>query len=327
MQCRPLDHSEQALWDDLVAQNPAAGFMQSSGWARRAETEGYVVHRLGLFSENQLIGGAFLFGYPSPSNAPGLLFCPEGPVLDWNSLSDARAGLRLLIQAARDLGALGLRIEPHLAPPAPSLLRNWQRAPIDLVPQHTLTLNLTLSKAELLSQMKPKGRYNIKIAERHGVRVRRSRDTRDLRVFYELFEETARRNQLFTEPYGYFLNLFAALPEHSALYLAEHQTKILAAGLLICFGARATYLYGGSSRESKHTMPCYAMHAAMIDQARAAGCTEYDFWGYDPFEQPSHLYAGISKFKTQFGGSRQSTIGAQDLLFYDRLADQIALAL
>ena len=60
----------------------------------------------------------------------------------------ARSGLRLLIEQARELavqhGALGLRIEPHLPPPRPSLLRNWTRAPVDLTPNHTLMQDLTL---------------------------------------------------------------------------------------------------------------------------------------------------------------------------------------
>ena len=61
------------------------------------------------------------------------VLCPEGPVLPWEDTGRARSGLRLLIAQARELavqrGALGLRIEPHLSPPRPSLLRNWSRAP------------------------------------------------------------------------------------------------------------------------------------------------------------------------------------------------------
>ena len=43
----------------------------------------------------------------------------------------------------------------------------------------------------------------------------------------------------------------------------------------------------------------------------------------DPFGLPDHLYAGISRFKRQFGGSRRDSIGAYDHIFYDRLADRL----
>jgi len=70
-------------------------------------------------------------------------------------------------------------------------------------------------------------------------------------------------------------------------------------------------------------MPAYAAHWAAIQAARDRGCTEYDFYGYDPFGQPGHLYAGFSRFKKQFGGFRRDSIGAYDHLFYERLAESL----
>jgi len=42
--------------------------------------------------------------------------------------------------------------------------------------------------------MKPKGRYNIGVARRHGVEVRFSSDERDIPLFYRIFEQTAAGN-------------------------------------------------------------------------------------------------------------------------------------
>ena len=71
--------------------------------------------------------------------------------------------------------------------------------------------------------MRPKGRYNLKLSARHGAQARQSRDPADLAPFYALFAETAGRQQFYAEPYGYFLNLGAALfPDGDAeLFLAE----------------------------------------------------------------------------------------------------------
>jgi lipid II:glycine glycyltransferase (peptidoglycan interpeptide bridge formation enzyme) len=46
-------------------------------------------------------------------------------------------------------------------------------------------------------------------------------------------------------------------------------------------------------------------------------------YGIDAFERRDHLYAGITRFKKQWGGNVLQRIGAKDYIFYDRLADQI----
>lgn len=315
-------------WDALAGQAAESGFMQSSAWAAFKRMEGYETPRFGLFEEDNLIGGGTLLHYPA-KGSEGFLVCPEGPILPWNDREKARDGLRKLLAVAQGLaerkGGLGLRIEPHLPPPRPSLLRNWNRAPIDLNPIHSLMLDLTLSDEELRAQMHPKGRYNLGLAARHGVQVRRSNRMQDLSVFYPLFEETGRRDDFFAEPYSFFLNLGAALFPcgQAELFLAEWQGKTLAALLVIFFGRRATYLYGGSSGQHRNVMPTYALHWAAAQAARERGCLEYDLYGYDPFGQPDHAYAGFSRFKKQFGGVRHDWIGAYDLIFYDRLADTL----
>lgn len=317
-----------AAWDALAGQTPESGFMQSTAWAAFKRAEGYTARRYGLFEAGALCGGASILFYPMSGGA-GFLLCPEGPILPWHDTRRARQGLRLLIERARSLagefGAIGLRIEPHLPPPRPSLLRNWVRAPIDLTPVHTLMLEVNASDEALLAQMSPKGRYNIRLAARHGVRVRISDAEEDLARFYPLFQDTALRNRFFAEPYGFFLNLGATLFSvgRAALFLAEWQGQVLAANLVVFYGRRATYLYGGSSLTHRAVMPNYALHWATIQEARNRGCVEYDFYGYDPFGLPDHLYAGFSRFKKQFGGRHVASAGAYDLLFYDLLADRL----
>ncbi len=325
---RTIDAAWDEQWDALAGETEASGFMQSSAWSAFKRSEGYETPRFGLFENGTLIGGASLLVYPHESQ--GFVLCPEGPVLPWDRKDTAREGLRLLISAAQDLAGslreVGLRIEPHLPPPAPSVLRNWGRSPVDLTPVHTLMADLSCSEEDILARMRPKGRYNLKLAQRHGVNVVQSDEMRDLSRFYELFEETAWRNDFFAEPYGFFLNLGTALfpAQCAALFLAEYDGETIAAILVVFFGRRATYLYGGSSVACRNVMPNYALHWAAMVEARKRGCREYDLYGYDPFGLPDHLYAGISRFKRQLGGARRDWIGARDLIFYDRLAEQVA---
>jgi peptidoglycan pentaglycine glycine transferase (the first glycine) len=325
---REIGPEWDAEWDALASRTVESGFMQSSAWMAFKKAEGFLTLRVGLFENDRLGGGAVLIHYPA-AGKEGFVLCAEGPVLPWNDTPRARAGLRAVISVAQDLvekqGGLGLRIEPHLTPPAPSLLRNWSRAPVDLTPIHTLLIDLTLSDETLLSQMHPKGRYNLGVSQRHGVEVVRSTSLAELSAFYPLFQETSARNGFFAEPYGFFLNLGAALfPSGQAeLFLARWEGRILSGILVVYYGGRATYLYGGSSGADRHVMPNYALQWKAIQASRNRGCTEYDLYGYEPFGLPDHLYAGISRFKRQCGGFRRDFIGGHDLIFYDRLADRL----
>lgn len=317
-----------AEWDALASQTPESGLMQSSAWAAFKRAEGYETRRYGFWEGEHLHGGATFYTY-SAGRESGFVVCPEGPVLPWGDTARARVCLRALIAVAERLGephgALGLRIEPHLPPPAPSLLRNWSRAPVDLTPTHTLVVDVTQPDDALLRALRPKARYNLALSQRHGVQVICSTDMRDWPRFYALFVETAQRNGFFAEPYGFFLNLGAALfpSGQAALLLTEWQGQVLAAHVVVFYGRRATYLYGGSMTRHKNVMPSHALYWAGMQEARARGCLEYDLFGYDPFGQPDHLYAGISRFKAQWGAARRDSLGARDLVFYDRLADRM----
>jgi lipid II:glycine glycyltransferase (peptidoglycan interpeptide bridge formation enzyme) len=103
--------------------------------------------------------------------------------------------------------------------------------------------------------------------------------------------------------------------------LATWNDEVLAAILVVYWGDRATYLYGGRNPDHPEVMASYALHWATMQRARFRNCTQYDFYGYTT--NPKHSYARFSQFKRQFGGTSTTTIGAHDYFFYDRLADTL----
>lgn len=103
--------------------------------------------------------------------------------------------------------------------------------------------------------------------------------------------------------------------------LASWRGNILAAILVVYWGNRATYLYGGRRLEHSEVMSTYALHWAAMQRAKARGCKVYDFYGFT--RNPAHAYAKFSQFKSQFGGVLVTTIGAHDYFFYDQLADTL----
>ena len=300
--------------------------MQSLHWAQVKARQGLISFHIGLFEKDLLIGGVIFYS-SMKRNGAGFLIAPEGPVLPWHNEKLAAELLALIMDTAQShaakLGIMAIRIEPRLAPPPMSILREFGRAPIDLIPRETLYINLSLSEENLLAGMKQKGRYNIKLAERNGIKVFEDKSKEAVYRFYSIVREASQRDDFALEPISFFEHLTAVLSPagHARFLFSEHEGDRLGTALLINYGQRATYLYGGISNQKRNLMSGYALQWAAIKMAKESGCDTYDFYGFDPFRSPDHQYARFSQFKSQFGGKPISFIGAHDYFFLDNLTD------
>ncbi len=319
----PLETRHREAWEALVANHPASGFMQSWAWSAFKELEGYRVLRLGLFEGERLKGGAIAYLFPSPAEA-GLAAMPDGPLLDWDAPDNGQA-FRALVAAVRRAAANGqrlmaLRVEPRLAA-LPQVLEGLPRSPVDLVPAETLEVDLG-PEPEMLARMKPKGRYNARLALRRGVEVVSSADPADVHAFYAVMEQTARYHGFLLEPKGFFINLVQALfPQMARFAFARYKGVTLAAALTLRHGRTTTFLYGGHLPLFREVMASHALHWHILREAAREGFRVYDFYGYVPPGRPDHPYDRFSRFKEKFGGRALARIGSRDVIFYDRLAE------
>lgn len=205
-------------------------------------------------------------------------------------------------------GGLGPSEVEALRPGVGGALR---RAAADVQPPDTVLVDLRPGEEELLSGMKPKWRYNVRLAQKKGVSVE-SGGLEAVPEFYELYRATSMRDRIALHPERYYSRLFSLAAERRAaglpgapdlrLWTARHEGKALAAIVTAFRGGRAVYLYGASSDEGRNLMPAYALQWAAMRAAKAAGCVEYDLFGIPPAEDPSHPMAGLYRFKTGFGG-------------------------
>ncbi|MBW4469658.1 MAG: peptidoglycan bridge formation glycyltransferase FemA/FemB family protein [Stenomitos rutilans HA7619-LM2] len=302
--------------------SPVGCFMQAWAWADFKQLEGYQSFRYGLFAENNLVGGCCFYYYPCEHNA-NMLVAPGAPCF---LPGFEQAGMQLLVEQARVLakkvGAIALRFEPLWLEKLMDL-DGFVRAPVELLPSETLLIDLCPAIAKILAAMKPKGRYNIRLSQRHGVTTHFTTDAQAIPVFYNLFWETAQRQQFFGEPYSFFINLCQTLfaANMAEIGWATWQNEVLVTVLIVYWGKRATYLYGGRTDRHAHVMASYGLHWAAMQRAKTKGCSLYDFYGYT--RNPKHNYAKFSQFKRQFGGAPVTTIGAYDYFFYNQLADTL----
>jgi lipid II:glycine glycyltransferase (peptidoglycan interpeptide bridge formation enzyme) len=186
-------------------------------------------------------------------------------------------------------------------------LAGFKKAAATVQPPDTVIINLDVSCEEILASMKSKWRYNISLAEKKGVKVE-SGGARDIEIFYSLLKETAERDGIAVHGINYYKTLFEVCQKQNKedqfirLYIAKHENDILAAIVVLFRGKTATYLYGASSNNKRNLMAPYALQWNGIQDAKKAGCLNYDLFGIPPNDDPDHPMAGLYRFKTGFGG-------------------------
>jgi lipid II:glycine glycyltransferase (peptidoglycan interpeptide bridge formation enzyme) len=286
-------------------------FKARFGWSPRpflAEWE--EAEALPLLVMRRTLGLRLSFAYvPWGPELPGS-FPPDGPCRI-GALAELAERLRDLLP--RDTAFI--RFDPPWpveGAEGPPLGKPLVRAGTDVQVPDTVILDLGLSESALLGGMKPKWRYNIRLAEKKGVQVRRA-DEAGLDAFYALYRQTARRDRIAIHSAGYYRSIFSHGREYAAsaeasppvdirLYLAEYEGDAIAGIITLFRGTEAVYLYGASADHKRNLMAPYALQWRAIRDGQAAGCGTYDLFGIPPGENPRHPMAGLYRFKTGFGG-------------------------
>lgn len=195
------------------------------------------------------------------------------------------------------------------------------RAASDIQVPDTVLIDLTPSEEDILAAMKPKWRYNIRLAAKKGVEVS-SLGVEAVSEFYRLYRETAARDRIALHPEVYYRRLFEVVDEYRArgdtdapdlrLWIARKDGVALAAIITLFRAEEAVYLYGASSNEGRELMPAYALQWEAMRAAKAFGCVRYDLFGIPPSDNPDHPMAGLYRFKTGFGGTIIHRAGSWD---------------
>lgn len=197
---------------------------------------------------------------------------------------------------------------------------NFRRALSNVLPSNTVFIDLLDDEESIINRMKPKTRYNIKLAGRRGVNVRVA-DIDELDVWYDLYSQTAKRNGIFINDVRYFRELMSVnsygtgSPAVALLLIAEIDTIPLASMFLILSSGRASYLYGASSDMHRNLMAPYALQWRAIQIAKEYGCYQYDMFGVSPNSDTNHPLSGLYRFKSGFGGDMFHSLGCWDYPF------------
>jgi len=326
MQLVELSLADKELYNRFVKNNEAGSFLQSWEWGEWQASLGREALRFFVIDDYQ--GGNLasiqLIKMPLPFGRY-YLYAPYGPVLaGGENFQFPIFNFQLLLRELKKKfsEAIFIRIEPK---ETYNLQLTTYNLPIvksaNIQPGKTLLIDLTKSADDLLVEMHPKTRYNIKIAQKRGVEIK---DEFDISVGHGLFfdealkliMQTSKRQKFTTFPPEYYKKMvdFFALGSGEVrlhVYKAVLNDQLLSGAIMIDFGKTRTFLFGGSSENNKNVMAPYLLHWQAMQDAAAQGFKIYDFWG---IETASGDVPGFVRFKLGFGGREQIYAGAYDYI-------------
>ena len=240
---------------------------------------------------------------------PGLRGGVAGAI--WEDLFEQVKGL------ARKEKAVFVRIEPSEGDDLNYLDKKWRKAHAHYQPEWTLKVDLEPSLEEILAQMKQKGRYNIRVAEKKGVLVRKGKGAEDVTAFYKILQKTGGRDGFHIHDEEYYQEFVKAATagDWGTLYLAEHEGQVIGGIIATFYGDTGTYYYGASDHEFRSLMAPYLIQWTAMQEAKKRGLKWYDFLGIAPPDQPKHPWVGITQFKQKFGGEIVHYQKAREFVF------------
>ncbi len=178
-------------------------------------------------------------------------------------------------------------------------------------PQTSLVIDLDQSEEEILKQMKPKGRYNIKVAQKHGVVVHPSDD---IETFHHLLSSTGFRDGFGIHTESYYQKMFKSMPDNAQLLLAKYNDEVIAGGLFVYLDEWGIYYYGASVASHRKVMAPYLIQWEAMKEAKKRDCKYYDFLGIAPENSKNHPWAGVTDFKRKFGGRTANYPQAREIV-------------
>lgn len=191
----------------------------------------------------------------------------------------------------------------------------------------TALIDLTRTKEVILADMKPKWRYNIRLAEKKWIAAEIvEKNDQNIQSFSRLSQETTARDKFAGHSFEYYKRFLELLPS-SQLILAKTEWKVIAGGIFIFNSDVSIYYYGASSSEKQYRnlMAPYAVQWTAIQHAKKIDSKLYDFLGVSGtwiYEDES--LRGVTDFKMKLTKkivhvSNSSIFIYKKILFYSIL--------
>ena len=343
MNIREITNKDE--WEDFLQNCTEKTFLHSWNWGEFSAKGGSAsggnpenkVWRFGAYDNQKLLGVALVLKISARRGT--FLFIPHGPVvIDGLEEKDKEEILQAILVQLENIikepARVGgekisfVRIAPiwERTPENVHIFEDsdFRLAPIHIHPEVSWELNITPPEEQILANMRKTTRYLIRQAEKNpDIEIVKSQNPEDLRFFFPVYKETAKRHKfvVFSEKYlETEFNIFSK-DKQIELFLGKYKGEIVSVALFVFWQGMCVYHHSGSLSKYNKIPVSYLLQWEAIKEAKNRQCQTYNFWGIAPdiqtekdAQKSSHPWAGLSLFKMGFGGYRKEYVKTQDLV-------------
>jgi len=284
--------------------------IQSWEWGDARKSLNIPVLRYGIFKKGRLVKVFQLTLHKIPKTSKYVGYLPKGPLPD-KELVEA------LKKISQKENLAFIKIEPNVE----ILNSKFQipnsliKSPKPLFTKYNFVLDITKSEEDLLKNMYPKTRYNIRVAEKHQVKVEERVDDEAFEIYLKLYFETTKRQGYHGHNKTYHQKIWQALRDAkmARILISFYQEKPLTAWMLLNFKETLFYPYGGSSLEHKEVMANNLVAWEAIKLGKKMKLKYFDMWGaLGPNADHKNPWFGFHKFKMGYGGKHVEYLDTYD---------------
>jgi len=326
--------TNRSVWNDAIKKLPGSSILQTWEWGQvKSEFGWQPTYFLWRNIDQKPVAGALMLVRELPILGLRTIYIPQGPLLDWENKALYHQVIQDLESLSKAKCAFSMKIDPEVIRSHDEEIdkesKDWFRAQevVSFLKErgfiyssqqiqfnNTAWMDLDASEDALLSAMKQKTRYNIRLAGRKGVRIRRG-SLDDIDLLYQMYLETSLRDGFIIRPGYYYDRVWTTFFKAGMLVplIAMVDEEPVAGLMLFYSGKRSWYLYGMSTGNHREKMPNYLLQWEAIKISKKLGCAVYDLWGApDIFDEKDDMW-GVYRFKQGLGATPVQRIGAYDL--------------
>lgn len=276
---------------------------------------GFSVERIGLFDSKTLVGVCQIIDIKAKRGH--YLHLRHGPVFSQSTNNYFDTLLDHIKQIAKEKGAAFVRISPYISSDDVQKhffkSRGFLNAPIHRMDGEVCwVLDITKSENELLTGMRKTHRYLIKKGQGMEIKIVQTKKVSDIEKFLPLYKDLSVRKHFV--PHKGVREEFATFSKvnQEVLYLAHYNNKIISGAIIAFLPTMAIYRHSASDNAYRNIPASYLIQWEAIKEAKKRGIPLYNFWGIADQNDKNHPWAGLTLFKTGFGGRQLEFIHAMD---------------
>lgn len=301
--------------------------IQTWDWGDFQISQGHKIYHLGVFDQEKMVSAYSVSFHKIPRTKYSIGTILRGPNIDQDMLDN-------ITKIASNENAIFVKFEPDvyqrtytpdLTPT--TLIQNYSFSNLVVSPKsafypYSYVVDLAQTEEQLLASLSSKTRYNIKIANRHGVKVEEMTNDQGFEIYLKLLFETTRRQGFYLHSEQYHRDLWRILKNTGKVHimLASYQGQVLSAFMLFVQKDKLFYPYGSSSGVHKEVMAQNLLMWETVMFGKNHQLKSFDMWGsLGPDAKETDNGYGFHRFKQGYGGQLVQFVGTYDLVINPQL--------